>query len=59
MKDTFAKSEVAIRLTGEEWVALLALALRQELSPKGKAVSVQATRKFGEQLLKVQKEMQP
>ena len=58
MKDTFPKSKVAITLTGEEWVALLALALRQELSQRGKDVALQATRKFGAQLLERQKEMQ-
>ena len=58
MGDPFPKRDVSITMTGEEWVALLALALRQELSTHGKDVALKATRKFGKQLLERQKEMQ-
>ena len=51
----FRKREVAITLTGEEWVALSAIMLGRELSKKGAGIARDATRTLLQQLLKEQR----
>ena len=49
------KSPVAITLTTEEWVALSAILLGKELSPKGAKIARDATRTLLQQLTESQK----
>jgi hypothetical protein len=46
----FPKRDVAITLTGEQWVTLLARILRKELSPKGERVYHTAATRLNQQL---------
>ena len=47
----FAKREVPVTLTGEQWVTLLARLLRKDLSPKGMRTYNKAATRLQEQLL--------
>ena len=49
--DRWGSTDVAVTLTGEEWTALLARTLRQEMSPLGAKIYNRAAGKLQAQLL--------